>query len=454
MPSHNELIYLAPMRDGSCSHAHELTAGEFRRMNAKSTVTGRVPHLTTFSLDRGDPLPRHMLRRPDVCLVIGAVLVAALALAALLQLGFIFTLPANVAAVFLSALVMSSLLSVLPVGVLWHLERRERASAWFFAAAFLWGGFVATALAMPFNTAFFQVVDAWVTHHPLVTQLLGADAAEMISAPISAPITEELAKALGVTLIFVLLRGEFDSVRDGLVYGALVGAGFNWYEAALYVAQGYAQFGAAFYAFELGGRYALLGFGGHLLFTSIFGGFLGYSLVERRLLLRISAPIVGLMLACSAHMLNNALPLLTTLAEAAAGVPPAGSGPPPDIGFLSALLGSSVREILIFLPFVMIAALVLWRSDVWERRVIREELSTEPGDVVSAPEYHDVVHDTALRTRRMDRMDPRIAAALVNAQNELAFRKRWLREAGKDSASDPVAVHLREQIRSLHAAGG
>jgi protease PrsW len=396
-----------------------------------------------------------MLRRPDVCRVIAAVLVAALALAALLQLGFIFSMPANVTAVFLSALVMSSLLSVLPVGVLWHVERRERASAWFFAAAFLWGGFVATALAMPFNIAFFLVVDAWVTNHPWVTQLLGAEAAEMISAPISAPIIEELAKALGVTLIFALLRGEFDSVRDGIVYGALVGAGFNWYEAALYVAQDYAQFGAAPYAYELGSRYALLGFSGHLLFTGIFGGFLGYSLLERRLLLRIAAPIVGLMLACTAHMLTNALPLLTTLAEAAAGVQLAGRGPPPpDIGFLDALLASSVRDILIFLPFVMIAALVLWRSDVWERRVIREELGTEPGDVVSAPEYDDIVHDMALRTRRMDRMDPRIAAALVNTQNELAFRKRWLREAGTDPASDTAAAHLREQIRRLHAAGG
>jgi hypothetical protein len=54
----------------------------------------------------------------------------------------------------------------------------------------------------------------------------------------------------------------------------------------------------------------------------------------------------------------------------------------------------------------------------------------------------------------MDRMDPRIAAALVNTQNELAFRKRWLRETGKDPASDPAAAHLREQIRRLHAAGG
>ncbi|MCC6778002.1 MAG: PrsW family intramembrane metalloprotease [Hyphomicrobiales bacterium] len=409
--------------------------------------------MTAFSLDRDDPLSRHLLRRPRVCMALGVVLVAALALAGLLQLGFIFTMPANITLVFLAALVLSSALSVLPVGVLWYLERRERASAWFFAAAFLWGGFVATALAMPFNTAFFGVVDAWVTHHPVVTQLLGADAAEMLSAPISAPITEEVTKALGVMLIFILLRGEFDSVRDGIVYGALVGAGFNWYETALYVAQGYAQLGTAPFAFELGGRYALLGFSGHALFTGIFGGFLGYALLERRLLLRIAAPIVGLMLACTAHMLNNALPLLATLAEAAAGVAPApANGPPPDIGFVAALVGSSIREIVIFLPFVMIAALVLWRSDVWERRVIREELRTEPRDVVSAPEYDDIVNDGALRTRRMDRIDARVAAALVDAQNELAFRKRRLRETGGDPTSDPIAARLREQIRRLHAA--
>jgi hypothetical protein len=96
---------------------------------------------------------------------------------------------------------------------------------------------------------------------------------------------------------------------------------------------------------------------------------------------------------------------------------------------------------------------VLWRSDVWERRVIREELGTEPGDVVSASEYDDIVHDMALRTRRMDRIDPRTAAALVNAQNELAFRKRRLREAGKDPTSDAIADQLREHIRRLHAAG-
>ena len=48
-----------------------------------------------------------------------------------------------------------------------------------------------------------------------------------------------------MVVIFWILRAEHNGLRDGLVYGALVGAGFNWFEAALYVAQGYAEYGVA-----------------------------------------------------------------------------------------------------------------------------------------------------------------------------------------------------------------
>jgi hypothetical protein len=40
---------------------------------------------------------------------------------------------------------------------------------------------LATALALPFNTAFFQLIDAWVARHPAVAIVLGPDAA-MIAA--------------------------------------------------------------------------------------------------------------------------------------------------------------------------------------------------------------------------------------------------------------------------------
>ena len=95
----------------------------------------------------------------------------------------------------------------------------------------------------------------------------------LLAAPISAPIAEEIAKALGVLVLFWFLRAEFDNMRDGIVYGALVGAGFNWFEAALYVAQNYAEHGVATYGLQLGARYALFGLRGHAMFTAMFGAF-------------------------------------------------------------------------------------------------------------------------------------------------------------------------------------
>jgi protease PrsW len=254
------------------------------------------------------------LRQRGVCIVISAVLLVVLAFAALIQLGTLASLPPDIASVFLAALTLSGLPAIVPLSLLWFLERREREGAWLFAAAFLWGGCIATALALPFNTAFFGLMDAWVARHPAVTAVLGPDAAAMLAALISAPLVEEVAKALGVLLIFWLLRAEFDNMRDGFVYGAVVGVGFNWSEAALYVAQGYVQSGVPPFGQELGSRYALLGLGGHALFTGMFGACLGLALQTRRRWLPILAPIVGIILAIAAHMLNNSLPLLAALA--------------------------------------------------------------------------------------------------------------------------------------------
>jgi RsiW-degrading membrane proteinase PrsW (M82 family) len=380
--------------------------------------------------------------------VISAALLVVVAFATLINLVLLASTRPDVTAVFFRALALSSLLAIVPIAVLWFLDRRERESPWLFAAAFLWGGCIATAISLPLNTVFFESIDAWVAHHPVVTQILGPDASEMLAAPISAPIVEETTKALGVLVLFWLLRAEFDNMRDGIVYGALVGVGFNWFEAAGYVAQGYAQTGMAPYGTELGGRYALFGLGGHALFTGIFGAFLGLAIQTQRRWLRILAPIAGLVLAIAAHMLNNALPLLAALA----GESPPGREPQPDLGFLDAFLSGSVMELTTFLPFLVIMALALWRSGVWERRVIREELAGEVGRTVSPGEYEEIVDDRLFRTRRIDRSQPHASAALVNAQHELAFRKRRVKDEGEDPEDDPLVARWRKEIRRLRAA--
>jgi RsiW-degrading membrane proteinase PrsW (M82 family) len=390
------------------------------------------------------------LRRREICIAISAALIAVLTFASAVHLLLLASMRADVASVFFRALVLSGMLAVLPLALLWLLERRERQTPWLFAAAFLWGGCIATALALPFNSAFLTLVDTWVVQHPVVRQALGPDAAMLLAAPMSAPIVEEVAKAVGVLVIFRLLRPEFHTVRDGIVYGALVGVGFNWFEAALYVAQGYAETGVPPYGLQLGSRYALLGLGGHAMATGIFGAFLGIAMQTRRGWVRIFAPIAGCVLAIAAHMVNNALPLVAALAARAAGEPPPVSDPL-DLGFLQAFVSSSLLELAIFLPFLLLTALALWRSGVRERRVIREELAGEVGRAVSAGEYAEIVADRVLRTRRIDPLRPRASAALVNAQHELAFRKRRVRHEGRDPDRDSLALAWRVEIWRLRA---
>jgi hypothetical protein len=286
----------------------------------------------------------------------------------------------------------------------------------------------------------------------MLAVILGPEASLMLAAPLSAPIAEEFAKALGVLLLFWLLRAEFDNMRDGLVYGALVGLGFTWFEAALYVANVYAKFGVAAYGLQLGARYALFGLGGHAMFTALFGASLGLALQTRRKWLRILAPIAGLCLAIAAHMLNNALPLFATLARIAAGKLPSESEQIPDVGFFQAFVSGSLIQLTIFAPFLLIMALAVWRSGVWERRVIREELANEVGRSVTPEEYQAIAGDRMLRTRRVDRKHQQASAALVNAQNELAFRKRRVRSEGGDPERDSLVAGWREDIRRLRLA--
>jgi RsiW-degrading membrane proteinase PrsW (M82 family) len=394
------------------------------------------------------------LRRPAVALAVSGALAVLIAMVMWNQLALLAGMQGNVARVFFTALGLATVMSAVPVALLWYLDRRERETPWLFAAAFLWGAFIATGLAVPLNGAIFQAIGAWVARNPIIEQTLGEEATLLLVAPVAGPLVEEITKGLGLLLVFFLLRAEFDNMRDGFVYGALIGAGFTWFEAPLYVAQGYAEFGTAPWGLQLGWRYALFGLSGHAMFTGIFGAFLGFAMQTRRTWLKFLAPVVGMILAIAAHALNNVLPLLFALIDAEAGKAPAPKEAPPEIGLIDAWVQGSLVDLVVFLPFVIIMAVVLWRSGRWERQVIREELADEVDPIVSRREYAAIKADRAFRTRRIDTHDRRHSCAIVEAQHELAFRKRRVKDDGANPELDPLVAAWRteiERLRSLEA---
>ena len=74
------------------------------------------------------------LRRGGVSKAITAALLVVLAFATLVQLSLFTSMRPALIGVCLRALALSSLLAVVPVGVLWFLDRRERETPWLFAA--------------------------------------------------------------------------------------------------------------------------------------------------------------------------------------------------------------------------------------------------------------------------------------------------------------------------------
>jgi len=396
-----------------------------------------------------DPLASP-LRRPRVAKALTWTLGALLIIAALIICAVVGGLGSAATRVFANALVLSSLMSALPIAILWFLDRRERETPWGFASAFLWGGLIATTIALPINTVAIIAVTEWLEQFPELGEMLGPEAAMMIGAPLSAPIVEETTKGIGIVLLFWLMRGEFDNVRDGFIYGALVGAGFNWFESALYVQQNFVEFGTEPYGFQIGTRFAWAGLAGHALFSGIFGAALGVSRATARTWLRIVAPVIGFLLAILGHAWNNSLPLFFALAAAKAGeAAPTEALAPPTMGLWEAMTSASLSNFVVFLPFALLLSFILWRSGRAERRVIVEELQDEVGHSVTAEEFEAIRADRTFRTRRINKGPPRVSAALVNAQNELAFRKRRLRDRGFDPRLDPVVEQRRSQIAML-----
>ncbi|HET7238564.1 MAG TPA: PrsW family intramembrane metalloprotease [Terrimicrobiaceae bacterium] len=394
----------------------------------------------------GSPLRK---RRVAIPVIIG--LAFAILLSTVAMLAAVESLSSESAKIFLLGLVFSAALSIVPVLILRYLDRRERESPWLFAVAILWGGLIAAGLALPINTVALAVIGEWLRYHPAIHEYLGPQGMLLLGAPLSAPLVEELIKAAGVLLLFAFLRTEFDNMRDGFIYGALVGVGFNLVEAPLYVAQAYMAYGVAPWGLQFGARFALFGLGGHAMFTGIFGAFLGYTRQTRRRSARVILPLIGLALAIAAHAFNNSLGLIITILLRETGEELPELGPPSETPFLDVWLTASLQNLILFLPFVIIVLVALRWSGKWERRVIKEQLASEIGRAVTAEEFADIQRDGIFRTRRIQNVDPRRSAALVNAQHELAFRKRAVLANGGDPETDWLAVGWRREIAALRA---
>lgn len=157
-----------------------------------------------------------------------------------------------------------------------------------------WGAIAAVAIALGVDL--------------LITTMFGpADtpAREAFMAVVQAPIVEEVAKGLGVLLIFAVARRAFDGPIDGIVYGGLVGAGFAFTENIQYFAISYIEGGVAEVSATFFVRGILSPFA-HVMFTAVTGLALGFAARRGMRTGRAVGPwVLGLIGAIALHAFWN-----------------------------------------------------------------------------------------------------------------------------------------------------
>jgi len=197
-----------------------------------------------------------------------------------------------------AASIIGMLLAVVPlIAVLFAvrlIDRWEPEPRGLLVLAIAWGAIAAVGITLGIDI--------------LITMTFGIDdspMSEAFSAVVQAPVVEEFAKGLGVYLIFVTARRAFDGPVDGVVYGALIGAGFAFTENIQYFAISFIEGGVADVSVTFFVRGILSPFA-HVMFTSITGFALGLAARRGASAGRAIGPwLAGMLGAMALHALWN-----------------------------------------------------------------------------------------------------------------------------------------------------
>jgi protease PrsW len=340
------------------------------------------------------------------------------------QLGYLSTLPG---AWFLSLILLA--VTAIPAGIIiYRFDQFEPEPASLIAAAVIWGGLIALTFAALTNSYFLS----------LLQNHLSQDTFNSWGAAIVAPIDEEFYKGAGLVVIYLMARSEFDGLMDGLVYGAMIGLGFQVMENIQYFLHAAAQSGANQLGAVVGTyfvRVVLAGLYSHTLFSGLMGFGFAYAVTQRDVSKRrryVVAAIFALA-AWAAHFVWNS-PWLDSLMGQSSG---------------SFILAIAIKGV----PFVAFLAILAGFARRRERQAFDRLIAAEIGtDVLSEAEFKILENArrrrAALRTIRRNK-GPMAKALLKRLQREQM--NLALFHGKVDSPEHPALEAQRDKIRTLRA---
>ncbi len=188
--------------------------------------------------------------------------------------------------------------ALLFAGFLNWLDRYEKEPKVLLGAVFVWGFVVAAGGAFIINTL--GGVGVYL--------FTGSEAAtDFMTGSVIAPIVEESLKGLAVVIVFLFFRKEFDSVLDGMLYAGIAALGFAATENAFYIySKGFATEGWSGFWFLVFVRVILVGWQ-HPFYTAFTGIGLAVARLNKNVLVKFVAPVLGWTVAVLAHSFHNTL---------------------------------------------------------------------------------------------------------------------------------------------------
>lgn len=393
------------------------------------------------------------LNNPFAAIVIVAVLLAVIAFGVVVLFLGLENARGDELQVFFEALAICLIAAIPAFLVLNFLDRREREARWLYWGALLWGALVATGLALVFNQLGLLAVLTGISQNQALHNLSHAQqqvTALFATAVLVAPLVEETVKGLAIFVIAWLFPGEFNDMRDGLIYGGLIGLGFNLIEAPIYVLNGYAATGSAPFGEQIVARFVFGGLNGHLLFTALTGAGIGLARQHRGTLRKAFYAIGGLILAMLSHGVYNLLSgFFIALYLGLMGIDVTANQ---SISLMQWWLGVALANLSVSIVPYALLIVAIFSSERREQRVIREQLAGEVGGAVTSGEYQGVLSEPLFGLRRAASYPAAVGRKIVNAQNKLAFRKQQVSIEGRDPGADATVVEWREYIAGLRAA--
>jgi len=306
--------------------------------------------------------------------------------------------------------------------VVYWTDRYEKEPLVLLVGVFLWGVVVAAGGAFVINTIL-GIGVLLATGSEIAT--------ELATGILIAPVVEECLKGFAVLVVFLLFRSEFDSILDGIVYAAIAALGFAAVENSYYIfSMGYAEQGWAGLIWLAFVRVVLVGWQ-HPFYTAFTGIGLAVGRLNRHIVIKLAAPVAGLLTAMLAHALHNTL-----------------------AGILPGLPGLAFGTLLDWSGWLAMVAFVGWamyREQRWIIRHLREEVNL---GVISPDQYRTACsawRQTFVRLQAL--FSGRFGAThrFYQVTAELAFKKEQLATLGNESNNLALVQRYRSELSRLGA---